>query len=272
MNFDQIHEIKLKDIEISPLNVRRSNATKDLDELAASIKKHGLLEPVVLLGSPTDQPPFQLIAGQRRFLAHERLNRKTIRAVFAGKLKDREATILSLIENLQSVELNHADIAEAITELYTKCNNDEREVVRETGLSLRKVRDYIKIEAQASPKIKTKLRQSKVSPADVKRALRAAQGDLKKAEQLLDLMEEYQLTKHQKRRIIEYSESHTSATAKKIIEESRKPRVEQSIIVSLPENVRKALERATKNLSKEPDEIVADVLHDWLSDQGFIGE
>src|SRR3989338_1412431 len=102
MSFEQIHEIKLRDIEISPFNVRHTNATKDLDELAASIKKHGLLEPVVLRGNPADRPPFQLIAGQRRFLAHERLHKKTIRAVFAGKLKDQEATILSLIENLQS--------------------------------------------------------------------------------------------------------------------------------------------------------------------------
>lgn len=51
MSLDQIHEIKLGDIEIDKFNVRHSNAMKDLDELAASIKKHNLLQPVVLLGS-----------------------------------------------------------------------------------------------------------------------------------------------------------------------------------------------------------------------------
>jgi ParB family chromosome partitioning protein len=271
MSFDKIIDVKVMDIEISPQNVRRSNATQDLDELAASIEKHGLLEPVVLRGNPNDSPPFHLIAGQRRFLAHEKLKRNTIRAVFAGKISDREATILSLIENLQSVDLNHADTAKAITELYKKAGKNEREVVKDTGLSLRKIRDYISIEAQASPKMKSQLRENKVSPADVKRALRAAQGNLKKAEQLLELMEEYQLTKHQKKRIVEFSETNPRATAKKIVEEARRYRIEQSILVSLPEDVRKGLERATKNLSKEPEEIVADILHDWLANQGFIG-
>ena len=40
MNYDKIYEIDLGDIEISDLNVRHSNPLKDLDELAASIKKH----------------------------------------------------------------------------------------------------------------------------------------------------------------------------------------------------------------------------------------
>src|SRR5688572_29596746 len=125
MSFDQIIIVKVKDIEVSPQNVRRTNATQDLDQLAASIEKHGLLEPVVLRGNPSDPRPLQLIAGQRRLLAHEKLGKDTIRAVFTGKIKDQEATILSLIENLQSVDLNHADTAKAITELYKKANNNE---------------------------------------------------------------------------------------------------------------------------------------------------
>lgn len=270
MNYDRVYPIKIDEIEISPQNVRRGNPMKDIDELAASIDKYGLLQPVVLLGQ-YNNPPYKLIAGQRRFLAHQELKRKTIQAVFAGKLDKDQATVLSLIENLQSVELNHADTARAITALYLRYGHDEKKVQKETGLSIRRIRDYIEIEAQASSKIKKQLAEKKVAPADVKRALRAAQGNIKKAEELLDLMQEYPLTKHQKKRIIEYSEENKNASAKKIIDEATKPRIEQSIIVSLPEEVRKGLERATKNLSKEPEDIVADVLHDWLSDQGFIG-
>ncbi|MGR3317689.1 MAG: ParB N-terminal domain-containing protein [Candidatus Anammoxibacter sp.] len=99
MSLDQIYEIKLGDVEISNLNVRHSNAIKDLDELAASIKKHGLLQPVVLLGF-YDNLPYKLIAGQRRFLAHKTvLKMKTIRAVFAGNLGKVQSTICSLVEN-----------------------------------------------------------------------------------------------------------------------------------------------------------------------------
>jgi ParB family chromosome partitioning protein len=272
MILDKIYEIKLSDIEIDESNVRHGNVMKDLDELAASIKKHGLLQPIVLHGTK-DKHPYKLIVGQRRFLAHQKIsNKKTIWAVFTDELNKEQATLLSLVENLQRVDLNHSDTAEAITMLYKKFHKDEQKVQRETGLSLQKVRDYIFIEEQASSKMKKKLKQRKVTPVDVKRALRAAQGNIKKAEALLDLMEEYPLTKYQKKRIVEYGEKDKNATAKQIMEDASLPRVEQSIMVTLPEEVRKGLEKATKKLSKEAEDIVSDVLQKWLSDQGFINE
>ena len=269
MGDDKIYEIKIEDIELSDKNVRHNNPLKDLDELAASIKKHGLLQPVVMLGR-YGQPPYDLIAGQRRFLAHKQiLNKKTIKAVFVGNLTKNQAVLRSLVENVQRVELDHADTAKAITNLYISFRKNERKVQIETGLSIRKVRDYIHIEEQASRKMKHKLRKGTVTPADVKRALRAAQGTIKKAEELLDLMEQYPLTKYQKKRVIEYGKKHKRASAKKIIKEARRPRVEQKIMISLPEEVRKGLEQATKDFSMEPEEIVAEVLEKWLSDQGY---
>jgi ParB family chromosome partitioning protein len=266
-----IYSIRLSDIEVSKLYLRRSHVAKNLDELAASIKRHGLLQPVVLIGEH-GAPPYELIAGQRRYLAHERLKRKTIRAVFAGDIVDEKAILLFLVENLQSLDLNHADTARAITTLYETYGKDERKVQKETGLSLRRIRNYLTTESQASPKMKRLLREKKVKPADVNRALRAAQSSVRKAESLLDLMCEYELTKHQKKRILEFGEKHERASATKIVEEVVRPRVEQSIMVSLPEEVRQGLEQATKELQQEAEEIVTEILQNWLSEQGFIDE
>ena len=266
---DEIHEIEIKDIHVSPLNVRVENTLTDIDELAASIKKHGLLQPVVLLGS-LDHKPYKLIAGQRRFLAHKKLGRSSIKAVFAGDLTDEQSTVRSLVENLQRVELNHADTARAITSLYKQCNNDERKVQRETGLSIQRVRDYISIEAQASPEMKRKLAQKKVTVVDVKRAIRASMGNMEKAESLLSLMEKFPLNKHQKKRVVEYAVQNRHATAEKIFQEAQLPRLEESIMVSLPPAVRLGLEKATKKLAKDAEDIVADVLEQWLGHQGFL--
>lgn len=271
MSANKVYEIKLSEIEISDLNVRHGNATKNIDELAASIKRHGLLQPVSLIGD-FGNPPYQLIAGQRRFLAHEKLNKTTIRAIFTGTISDEEATLLSLVENMTKVDLNHADSARAITQLYEAYGKSDRKVQRETGLSLRRIRDYLTIESQASQKMKRMLRDRKVTPADVKRALKAALGQTKKAEKLLDLMCEYPLTKHEKKRVVEYGEEHSRASAETILKEARRPRVEKSIIVSLPEDVRSGLEQATTDLQQEAEEIVAEVLYDWLFEQGFLNE
>lgn len=268
---EQIHEVEIKDIKLSHDNVRLSHARKDLDELAASIARHGLLQPIVLIGTP-DRPPYQLISGQRRFLAHkEILNRKKIRAVFtATALSKPQAIVQSLVENLQRVELEYADTAKAVTFLYQVFGKDEGRVQKETGLSLRKIRDFILIEARASTKMKNLIRARKVTPIDVKRALRAAQDDLGKAQELLDLIIEYKPSTTQKRRLVLYGESHTRASADSIFTEATKPRVEQNIVVSLSEDLRQGLANAIKSMRMEPEELAAKVLSDWLRNQGFV--
>jgi hypothetical protein len=190
--------------------------------------------------------------------------------VFAGKLSKQDAVVRSLVENLQRVELEYADTAEAVTYLYGKLGRDVQAVHRETGLSVRKIRDFILIEARATPKMKSLLKQGKVSAADVKRAIRAAQDNLTKAQELLDLMVKYTPTSYQKRRIVLYGEQRKSASASHIFKEAMKPHVEQNIIISLPEDLRTALAKATNSLSMEPEELATKVLRDWLRAQGFI--
>lgn len=266
---ENIHRVSLRDIRISPSNVRESNPTKDLDELIASIKKHDLLQPVVLIGHQ-GHPPYELISGQRRFLAHQKLGKSDIRAVFAGDLSETEATVRSLVENMQRRDLDYSDTAKAVTHLYKEYNKDEQRVHKETGLSLRKVRDLILIEERATPKMKNLMRKERVSPVDVKRAIHAAQGNLEKAEGLVELIIKYQPTTHQKKRLAMYGEMHKAATADKILNEAMQPHVEQSILISLPDDVRKGLIKATKSMAMEADELTTKVLVDWLRNQGFL--
>jgi ParB family transcriptional regulator, chromosome partitioning protein len=264
-----IYDIPLGEIQVSDDNVRHHDPTKDLDELAASIKRHGLLQPVVLNGV-YGKPPYELITGQRRFLAHEQiLKLPTIRAVFAGNLSESDAVVRSLVENLQRVQLGYEDTSRAVTYLYKEYNGDERQVHKETGLSLRKVRDYILIEARATPKMKMLLKSGKISPADVKRAIHAAQDNLTKAEELVDLIIKHKPTAHQKARLVTYGEAEKGASADRLLREAMKPHVEQNLIISLPEALREALIKATSSLSMEPAELAAKVLGDWLRTEGF---
>ena len=270
MNLDEIHEIDIGDIIISKNNVRLHNPDKDLKELADSIKKHGLLQPIVLLGE-YGKKPYKLITGQRRFLAHQKiLKTKTIRAIFAGNLSPTQSAIRSIVENMQRLSLEYVDIARAITDLYNKSNKDEQKVHQETGLSVKKIREYILIDAQATPKMKKLLKDKQVSPADVKRALRAAQANISKAEELLDLMMKHNPNAHQKKRIVQYGEKDKTMPANKIVEEAMKPHVEDNIIISLPEEIITALKLAMHKLSMEAEELASKAISDWLRSQGFL--
>jgi len=266
---EQIHEIPLGEIKVCDTNVRHTETDKGLKELAASIKQHGLLQPVSLRGE-YGNPKYELIVGQRRYLAHKLLGRKRIKATFAGDLTDVQASIHSLAENMHRVELNHADAAEAVTALYVEFGRDERRVSRETGMSLQRVRQYIDIEERASDAMKQKLRSGDVKPVDVQRVLTAAAGNIEKADELLDKMQEYQLTSHQKKRVVEYGEEHPRASANTIVEQAQRPQVERKMLLKLPDAVRSGLQTAAEALSMDPDEVALQALEDWLSSKGFL--
>jgi ParB family chromosome partitioning protein len=269
MQPEQIYDIPLREIKVASTNVRQHERDKDLDELKASIKKHGLLQPVVLEGTQGN-PPYDLIVGQRRFLAHQKLGKTAIRAIFVGQLTDVQATIRSLVENMVRVELNHADTAKAITRLYKELGKDEDKVHTETGLSIKRIRQYIDIEERASPKMKQKLQDRKTTLVDIQRVLRASAGDSKKADRLLDKIGE--LTKYQKDNLVEYGELHPSANVDKILQEAQKQKIERTIMVKLSDRARQGLKKAAAKLDMEPDEVAAHALEDWLSKQGFISE
>jgi ParB/RepB/Spo0J family partition protein len=263
----EIYSIPVGEIEVSPDNVRISRQTTALDELAASIEIHGLLQPVVLAGD-FGSPPYYLISGQRRFLAHEKLGREEIKAVFTGPLTKTEVIIRSLVENLQRVDLSFEDTSEAITALFRDLGSAE-EVRKRTGLSIRTIRDHLLIEERASPRIKEKLIAGQITVMDVKRALRAAQDDLNKAEDLVDLIISNSPPPNVKRRIVAYGSADTTLSANEIFDEASKPHVEQKIMLTLAQDIQNSLLTASEKLEMEPTDLASRALEEWLIENGF---
>lgn len=264
---EQIYLIPLKQIEISESNVRQTDRKTSIEDLAESIKKHGLLQPVVLSGN-YGKPPYELIVGQRRFLAHQILGMNSIKAIFCEKVNEIDLKILSLSENMHRVDLNHADKAEAITALYLHYNKNVTLVANELGLSESTVREYIRIEAQATQKAKHLMRKKEVSKEDVKRAISAAQGDPDKTDRLLD--EIGKLSKYEKNRAVNYGKANPKSTVKQIIEEGKKAKLEPTIVLNLTKEVDDALNEAKKQLSMDKESIATKALEEWLKEKGFL--
>jgi len=268
---EQIYDVPVKHISDDAktgLNVRRTDRDVGVAELAKSIEKHGLLQPIVLRGEH-GKPPYELIAGHRRLAAHNHLRKTLIKARFKPRdFDDLKAKVESLVENVQRVELNHADTAEAITFMFKEYGRDAKKVAVELGLSLATVRDYIKIEEQASPHAKDLLRQKKVKKEDVKRAIAAAQGDLDKADRLLERLP--LLYGHQKKRVVEYARQHPRANAEKILEEAKKARQTKTVVLDIRPDVDLALKKAEDRLYMNREEIASKALEQWLIDNGFL--
>lgn len=273
MDISKVVEVPLKDITLQGVNVRSDltseNSQLHLNELAESIKVNGLMQPIVLKGIE-GQPPYDVVVGQRRFMAHQLLGKETILATFTGEIDEYEALALSLSENLLRQELNHSDIMDAVTKLYIHFGRDEYKVKEKLGLSIKTIRSYLKIQEYATDKIKQMLFEGKINPTDAKRAIDAAQGDMSKADRMID--ELAKMTKHQKIRAVEYGKSNQSATAEQITKFAKTPKLEETLILNLSPKVKKALEKAAEKTNLDAEVIVISALKDWLAVNDFLVE
>lgn len=271
MDITNIVEIPLAEIKLAGSNVRSdldsSNSQENLKELAENIRVNGLLQPILLRGT-YGNPPYDVIVGQRRFLAHQLLGEEMIKATFSGEVDNMNALLLSLSENMCRQEMNYEDTSNAITILYQHFGSDEYEVQKHTGFSIRMIRSYVKIDAHASDKIKTLIRENRISMADAKRAIDAAQGDNEKADILID--ELVKLSKYEKKRLVESGLRNPTAKAEQILAEARRPKLEETIILNLPRKVHLALMAASEKLSIEVEELTINTLTNWLKTNDFL--
>lgn len=103
-----------------------------LQELADSIKQHGVLQP--LLVRPFTTGGYQLVAGERRWRASRLAELKEV-PVIIKELSDTEAMEIAIIENLQREDLNPIEEAEGLQALIDKCGFTQEEVATSVGKS-----------------------------------------------------------------------------------------------------------------------------------------
>lgn len=156
----EVREVKLSDIGVSDINTRKDldAGTEDtgLDDLASSIQESGLLNPVIV--RRRDSGKYELIVGQRRFLACKRLGWNSIPAIIRDKLDDTDAIILSLVENVHRADMSPIDKARAYQTIYEKYKDRDR-VARETGVSIPTIKRYLLL-LNLAPSIQQRLSSS----------------------------------------------------------------------------------------------------------------
>src|SRR5213594_4141544 len=122
-------ELTIADIRPNPYQPRRDVDPAALEELEASIRKAGLLQPVVV--RPSDGG-FELIAGERRLRACQALGWEKIPAV-KREVDDRTVLTLALVENLQRDDLSPVDEARGYERLIAEFNLTQQDVADAVG-------------------------------------------------------------------------------------------------------------------------------------------
>jgi ParB family chromosome partitioning protein len=124
-----VQEISLAEVETNPFQPRRHFDQEALDELAATIREHGVLTPVVVRRGLNG---LQVIAGERRIRAARLAGLTRIPAV-VKEASDSQALEMALVENLQREDLNPLEAAEAYQRLVEEFSLTQEQVAGRLG-------------------------------------------------------------------------------------------------------------------------------------------
>lgn len=124
--------LPLARIRPNPLQPRKEFREEDLADLEASLRVSGLLQPITVRPAPRGQEGFELIAGERRFRAAQRLGWSEIPAVVRD-VDDQTLLSLAMVENLQRADLNPIEEAEGYDQLIREFSLTQQEVADIVG-------------------------------------------------------------------------------------------------------------------------------------------
>ncbi|MEM2249314.1 MAG: ParB/RepB/Spo0J family partition protein [Candidatus Bathyarchaeia archaeon] len=154
-----IAELPIDSIVPDSSQPRKSFDKVKLQELANSIKEHGLLQPVLV--RPIGDGKYQLVHGERRFRACKLLGLETIRAEIRN-LTDNETLEIQLVENLQREDLNPIEEAETFQRMINELGYTHEEIAKKIGKSREYVTNKIRL-LRLPDYIKKALQEGKIT-------------------------------------------------------------------------------------------------------------
>jgi ParB family transcriptional regulator, chromosome partitioning protein len=135
-------EIAVDLIDPNPYQTRRHMSEESLNELADSIRSSGVVQPVVLRPGPNGR--FQLVAGERRWLASKRAGKATIPGVLR-QISNEQAMEITIIENLQREDLNPLEQARAFDRLSREFGLTQEQIATRTGKDRASIANFIRL-------------------------------------------------------------------------------------------------------------------------------
>lgn len=138
-----LSQVAVADISPNPRQPRSRFDESELQELAISIKEHGLIQPLVITYAAQDGK-YTIIAGERRWLAAQRAGLARVPVVIR-EASDQQRLELALIENVQRADLNALEEAEAYRQLVEDFSLSHEEVAARVGKSRTAVTNTLRL-------------------------------------------------------------------------------------------------------------------------------
>lgn len=135
-------QIPVDRLEPNPYRLRASFSEEELEELAASLRQHGMMQPLTV--RPAGGDTYQIIAGERRWRAAQRAGMSTVPCI-ARDCSDQELLAMALAENLQRTDLNPIEAARGYQRLMTEFGLTQEEAAALVGKSRSAVANTLRL-------------------------------------------------------------------------------------------------------------------------------
>ena len=137
-----VREIPLTQIEVNPFQPRTEFSEEELQELADSIAKIGIIQPITV--RTIEGGRFQIISGERRFRASKRAGLTSIPA-YVRETDDQGMIEMALVENIQRSDLNAIEIALSFQRLLDECQLSQEELSPRVGKNRATISNYMRL-------------------------------------------------------------------------------------------------------------------------------
>lgn len=152
-------DIPLTQIEVNPFQPRTDFDQERLEELAASIKTHGIIQPITV--RKLSDRKYQLISGERRYHASTLAGLTKIPA-YIRTANDQQMLEMALIENIQRENLNAIEVASSYQRLLTECDLKQEDLGHRVGKKRSTVTNYLRL-LKLPPDIQAAVRDENIT-------------------------------------------------------------------------------------------------------------
>ncbi len=166
-NTDNYKMVPVEFIKPGPWQPRKIFNKDELESLSNSIKKQGIIQPVILKSNNKDKNEYFLIAGERRWRACQLAKIHEIPAIIRDDINNEKIAELSLVENIQRSELNPIEEAEGYQSLLDKYNYTQEDISKAVGKSRSYIGNIIRL-LSLSVKAKELLLEKKLTIGQVR--------------------------------------------------------------------------------------------------------
>jgi len=253
-------------------NVRTEEQLRNIEELKTSIKRVGLIHPIIV---EEENGRFNLLAGQRRVLAFQQLGYDNIPAIKVNGLNDIAKKIVSLTENLHRRSLSFGDtvaVCDTLFKTYTGPTNQRiKKIATEIGVSIGTIMKYMAYRL-IPKKVQNMVIEGKLTRSQAFKITQAFWPNSKKIEKIAQ--KTYLVPKQTWERALDIGKKKPNFTVDEIMKEALSTKYKYKISLQLDSDNFKYLnseaEKRTKSLDREisVEDIITELIDKFISHGG----